>query len=92
MSIALERFFWTVLLMMPYAVELLVLSSAVSCSWPISESGVRVTVPSLAFTKTAPNFASATEDTTCLSTVVWQRSGPLVRGLVDELFLLPMKK
>jgi hypothetical protein len=55
-----------------------------SCLWPISERVVRVTVSNLAFTKTVPNLASATEDTTSLSTVVWQRSGPLIRGVVDE--------
>jgi hypothetical protein len=47
------------------------------------------TVPSFAFTKTAPNSASVIEDTICLSTVVWQRSGPLVRVFVDEFVLLP---
>jgi hypothetical protein len=60
MSIALERFCWTVLLMMPSDVVLPVFSYVVSCLLPISESGVRVPVPSFAFTKTALNSASAT--------------------------------
>jgi hypothetical protein len=89
MSIALERFFCTVLLMMPSDVVLPVLSSMVSCLWSISESIVCVTVTSFAFTKMAPNPASVTSDTTCLSTCVWQRSGPVVRGFVDEFVLLP---
>jgi hypothetical protein len=49
---------------------------------------VRVTVPSLALTKMAQNSASATEYITCLSTVVWQISGPLMRGVADEFVVL----
>jgi hypothetical protein len=55
MSMALERFCWTVLLMIPSTVELSVLSYVASCLWPISERVVNVTVPSLALTKMAPN-------------------------------------
>jgi hypothetical protein len=58
-----------VLLMIPSAVEWSVLSYVVSCLWPISERGVRMTVPYLALTKRPPYPDSATEGTTCLSTV-----------------------
>jgi hypothetical protein len=51
MPIALERFFLTVLLMMPSTVVLSVSSSVASCLWPISESVVRVTVPYFTFLK-----------------------------------------
>jgi hypothetical protein len=54
---------WTVLLMIPYAVELSVLSSVASCLWPVK-------VPYVALTKTKPTSASSTKDTTCVSTVV----------------------
>jgi hypothetical protein len=84
MSIALERFCWTVLWMM---ISNMVLSVFISVSGIV----VRVTVPSFAFTKTEPNSASATEDTTCLSIGVWQRSGPLVRVLWMSLFCYPFR-
>jgi hypothetical protein len=49
---------------------------------PFQKSVVRVVVPSFALTKSAPNWASATDDTTCVSTVVWNKSGPLDRGFL----------
>jgi hypothetical protein len=51
--------------MIPSAVELSVVSSVDSCGWSISERDVQVKVPYFALTKTAPNSASATEETTC---------------------------
>jgi hypothetical protein len=50
---------------------------------------VRVTVPYFALKKNAPNSALATEETTCLSDVVWHKSGPLDGGFLDKFVLLP---
>jgi hypothetical protein len=74
------------------AVVLSVVRSVASWWWPISESVVRVTVPSLALTKSAPNSASETDETICLRTVVWHKRGPLERGFMREFVLPPKKK
>jgi hypothetical protein len=75
--------------MMPSVVEVSVLSAVELYLWPISERVVHVTVPYLTLTKMATNSISATEDTTCLSTVVWKISGPLVTVGADEFDLFP---
>jgi hypothetical protein len=90
MSMAFESFCWTMLWIIPSAMELSVLSPVASCECPISDCVDHMTVPSLALTRTSPNTASLAEETTCLSTVEWQISGSFVRDVELEPVLLQM--
>jgi hypothetical protein len=59
------------------------------CGCPNSSNVVQSTAPSLAFIKTAPIYASAAEDITCLRTLLMIKIAPLVSFLL-VLVLLPM--
>jgi hypothetical protein len=56
---------------------------------PSKSSFVRVAVPVLVLTDTAPNSASATEETTCLRMVEWHIRGEWIlsmgKGLISPL-------
>jgi hypothetical protein len=54
---------------------------------PNSSSIVRSTVPSLAFKNTAPIYASAADDITCLRTVLMMRMAPLLSFLALSVLL-----
>jgi hypothetical protein len=92
MSIALDLFWRTALLEIPYAVVLSVLRSVASYGCPISLRVSRVTVPVLALTKMAPYSVSAMEETTYFRTLDWHSSGPFERCVHWECVLLPRKK
>jgi hypothetical protein len=59
------------------------------CLYPNSSNVVLRTAPSLAFMKTAPIYASAAEDITCLRTLLMIKIAPLV-SFLSFLLLLSM--
>jgi hypothetical protein len=83
------RFCFIVPLLYPVAVVLSVSIGVGGCGCPNSSNGVRRTAPSLAFIKTAPIYASAAEDITCLRTLMMIKIALLVSFLL-ALLLLPM--
>jgi hypothetical protein len=82
-------FFLIVPLLHPVAVVLSVSIGVGGCGFPNTYNVVRTTAPSLEFIKTAPIYASAAEDITCLRTLLMIKIAPLV-SFLSVLVLLPM--
>ena len=86
---ALDLCCLTVLLMMPYAVELSVFIGVGLCGYPVSSNEVLSTSPSLALMNWPPNYASAAEVITCFKMAATNNTAPLclVREVGSNLSL-----
>jgi hypothetical protein len=78
---AFVRFCLIVPLLYPVAVVLSVSTGVGGCLCPNSSNVVLRTAPSFAFMKTAPIYASAADDITCLSTLLTIKIAPFVTFL-----------
>jgi accessory gene regulator protein AgrB len=83
------HFCFIVPLMYPVAVVLSVSNGVGGCGCPNYSNVVRRTALSYAFIKTAPMYASAAKDITCLRSVLMIKIAPFV-SLLAVSVLLPM--
>jgi hypothetical protein len=89
MSMAFVCFCLIVPLLYLVAVVLSISIGVGGCLCPNSSSVVLRTDPSFAFMKTAPIYASAAEDITCLRTLLTIKIAPLV-SFLSFLLVFPM--
>jgi hypothetical protein len=88
---AFVRFCLIVPLLYPVAVVLSVSIGVGGCLCPNSSDVFLRTAPSFVLIKTAPIYASAAEDITCLRTLLTIKIAPLV-SFLSFLVVLPMLK